>query len=419
MALSSPDERATDTLRRLCEEAATGELVCATEHAEVHVHLQEGRIAWATSSAARFAFTRYLREQCDIDTEVIRALLLECQRERKPLGETLVDWGIATAEQVRAGLSTQIVEALDALRADEHAQCVFLQKGRGYHRYSQAFTFPLGAVFPKRRRPHRASQRMPALSSRPPAPSLNAVLADLVADELDVRWVELHREGRVELRLPDGEPIGLHEFEQLLGAGADFIAVRGGPNNLIGVYVTSAQRSVWCGVDPDVVLNAMISTLRERLQRPSIARASIPGASMGEVRVLADRGLPPQFLRELMARSPAVWGVGIVSADGAAHCLAHREAIDAGPIQDRFGAHSVFLRAVRGLEFQSRDPISSERASVVTASAAGWIFGAELLDDTGRDVWLLVDPSAGLGIGWGLLAALLRRTSLTWRELRG
>ena len=103
---------------RLCELAeagATGELVCVGAGFEAHVFLQAGRVAWATDSTHPFAFASHLQRIAKIDVPTFRQVVEECRREKLPLGETLVAWGLATWDQVRAALTHQIGEAVALL----------------------------------------------------------------------------------------------------------------------------------------------------------------------------------------------------------------------------------------------------------------------------------------------------------------
>ncbi len=418
MTGARPDSIAT--LERLAREQATGELVCAAANAEVHVHLQAGRVAWATSSAARFAFGKYVLERCDLDAEALKELVAECRREHKPLGETLIEWGVASTEAVRAALREQIVDALATLRQAGPTQTVFLQRGAGYRSYNPTFTFALEEVVQRRRRTRASEQRMPRRSSHPPPMGVAARLLDLAGQEPEIRWLEHHVGGSPTCRVPDGTaPAGIHELGHALFSGdVDYAVVRGGAENLIGVSLPNGGGSVWCGVDPSVVLGAMVTALRERLATERPARNSLPAATLGPIHVGADRGIGRGVLEEVLDRTPAVWAATIVDRDGHADWLARREAIAPGELEARVAPFSGFLRGVRHLTVGTDASVSLPRASMVAAAASGWLFGAELLDESRRDLWLLLDPSAGQGLGWAILEALLRRTSLTSREVR-
>src|SRR5262245_25437261 len=104
----SSGDRVLDRIAALASQNASGELICASDSVEVHVFLQRGRIAWATDSTRPLAFTRHLLQTAQIDVEVFREILESCRREKRPLGETLIAWGVATREEVRDALRHQI-----------------------------------------------------------------------------------------------------------------------------------------------------------------------------------------------------------------------------------------------------------------------------------------------------------------------
>ncbi|MBX3271221.1 MAG: hypothetical protein KF729_13220 [Sandaracinaceae bacterium] len=409
------------TLERLARDAATGELVCAAPGAEVHVHLQSGRVAWATSSAARFAFGKYVLERCDLDAHALRELVNECRRDGKPLGETLIAWGVATPDAIRAALREQILDALDTLRSAGPAQTVFLQRGAGYRSYNPAFTFALEELVERRRRPRASEPRLPRAPSRPPPPGgLAARLVELAAEEPEIRWIEHHRDGALMCRVPDGAPFGdlATPARALFAEDVEYAVVRGPAQTLIGVATPDGGGSVFCGVDPEVVLGAMVTVLRERLVPERAPRARSGGAPTGAVHVAADRGIARVVLDEVLERTPAVWGVALVDREGRARWLARRDAVAGPALEARVTPFSSFLRAARALTVGAGADVALPRASMAAASSSGWLFGGELLDETGRDLWLLVDPTTGQGLGWAILEALLRRTSLTAEELR-
>src|SRR5262245_16527825 len=121
----------------------SGEFICASSATEVHVHLQGGRIAWATDSRHAFVFTRYLQEHANLATEQFREVLDECRRKHLPLGETLIAWKLASLEDVRAALKNQISCALTELSRLAQGQRVFLERTKGYQKYAAELTFDL------------------------------------------------------------------------------------------------------------------------------------------------------------------------------------------------------------------------------------------------------------------------------------
>ena len=146
-------------LRLLVQQEATGEWVCASTRAEVHVFLQSGRVAWATSSAAELGFTQHLLEATEVDPASIREVVRACRRERPPFGETLVEWGLATEVEVRNALQAQIRDSLATLPSE--GETVFLRQGRDYRGYNHDLTFAFDEVWKQRRRHPSSVRRRP------------------------------------------------------------------------------------------------------------------------------------------------------------------------------------------------------------------------------------------------------------------
>jgi hypothetical protein len=142
----APGKRsALEQLADLAEQGASGELVCSTAGGEIHVYLQAGRIAWASSTGQRHAFTDRLKAVTGADDEVIEAVVAECSRTHRPIGEGLIAWKVATAEQVRASLRHQIRGALAGAARDPGARTLFLERAH-YCRYDRDLTFQLAEV---------------------------------------------------------------------------------------------------------------------------------------------------------------------------------------------------------------------------------------------------------------------------------
>ncbi|HSD88959.1 MAG TPA: hypothetical protein VLB44_15635, partial [Kofleriaceae bacterium] len=134
--------RPIDELQRLSRAGVNGELICAASQVEIHVFLQAGRIAWATDSRHPFAFASHLQTIARIDPDTLRQVVEECRRERLPLGETLVEWGLANWDGVRTALAHQISLAVSQLESLDVAQTLFLE--RGFRDYNEKLTFAVG-----------------------------------------------------------------------------------------------------------------------------------------------------------------------------------------------------------------------------------------------------------------------------------
>lgn len=148
-APSLSDAPPLQLLNRHVAARATGELVAVGDGLEVHLYLQAGRIAWGTTTSDRFVFRSYLVETFHVDQEALQEALLDGQRTRRPLGETLVAWGMLTPEQVREGLQVQVLAALRALLRCNASQSLFLPRGANYAGYEAGLTFALDELLPR------------------------------------------------------------------------------------------------------------------------------------------------------------------------------------------------------------------------------------------------------------------------------
>ncbi len=119
-------------LQEATDASSSGEFIAVSEDCEIHVHLQTGRIAWATSSKMKYAFTRYLVEQFSVDPDLIKLVIQRCRRGSTNVGESLVKAKVATQEQVRESLRLQMRDALITLREMTTSNTVFLPRNCEY-----------------------------------------------------------------------------------------------------------------------------------------------------------------------------------------------------------------------------------------------------------------------------------------------
>ncbi len=132
-------------LHDLEQRGASGEFVCSCSTAEVHVYMQGGRIAWARDSLHRRAFTEHLKEHAGLDQASVEEVLAECRRTRRPLGETLVSWKLATRDQVRAAIRHQMVQALNMVEDADPCRALFLERAED-KQYDPQLTFQLSEL---------------------------------------------------------------------------------------------------------------------------------------------------------------------------------------------------------------------------------------------------------------------------------
>ena len=122
-------------------EGSTGELVAVDDGLEVHVYLQAGRVAWGTTTAERFVFRRHLEAQHGLTEEALRSVIDEAYRAGAPLGESLVNRGVLTVDQVRGALRAQVLAVLRSLARCATAAALFLPRGERYLAYDARLTF--------------------------------------------------------------------------------------------------------------------------------------------------------------------------------------------------------------------------------------------------------------------------------------
>lgn len=405
-----PDtENPLSTLERLIADAATGELICAAPSLEVHVFLQNGRVAWCTESGKPFAFTRKLFELTELDSETFRHLLEECRRDRLPLGETLIQWRVASFEEVREALRHQIVEALASLVSQEQAQLLFLERSREFAEYDPALTFDLDDVLPVSPSAETAKD---GCLGRDPA-ELVRRLRDQVPEAL---WVLVIEDGRRLAHHPASAP-ETDLIEPLaalsLDDGADFLAVRTALGTLLGTQIPGSSRSLWCALSVECTFGAAFSALTSILRLD--AHAGAAGDPAGDLGAIAQEGASeagPAIL-SFMERAGDVLAVSLLDRDGCGAYRALREtseisaAIDAPerrrPILERASAAEDLLP--RG----GRGDLGPLQKTMVTGEGNFWCFGTEVVADPDETLWLLTSRHTSQGLGWAYLSALCRQ----------
>lgn len=123
---------------------ATGELVAVHESLEVHVFLQRGGVAWGTTTADRYLFRRYLQKVFGVERELLKSIVDDCFRHRRPLGEALINSGVLTRTQVREALACQARASVRALPLCSGGSHLFLERSStSFASYDPALTFTL------------------------------------------------------------------------------------------------------------------------------------------------------------------------------------------------------------------------------------------------------------------------------------
>ncbi len=380
----------------------SGEFICATSTLEVHVFLQRGRVAWATDSAHPFEFARSLKARRNIDDQTFREVVETCRRDRLPLGETLVEWDLASWGDVQAALAHQLRLALASLARCSVGSTVFLER-HNYARYDEKLTFDVREL-------------VGALASEEPVPSARTTATGSTARQLlDIikgsRWVQLVEEGRV---VDDAgasqEALDLSDISRLtLGDGADFVAVRSADGCLLGAQLAGTRRQLWTMLAIDSTFGAAVAALSAAGVLSRRQRHDTP-LELGAWRREPTSPLPAidqvfSFGRDvlgavLLSTDERTAGIGRAGLDEA-RCvsLARRRAPLFGIL-----ARSKAPGALGALGFDLR--------TLVTGDGPIWCFGAETFGaEPWASAWVFTARQGSQGIGWACLTTLSRSIS--------
>lgn len=391
----------------------SGELVCVCSAGEVHVYLQNGRVAWATDSQHPFAFGSSLQESAAIDVDTFRHVVEECRRDRLSLGETLVAWGLASWEDVRASLLHQIRLALGVLASADEATAQLLFLERSYRRYKEELTFELGELMVEAPSPALAAASLPPMStSLATRPDLAKQLRSSIEG---LSWVEVIEAERVVDSDPEssGPRVPSSLARTTLLDGADFVAVRAARSAIVGLSLGPA-RTLWSRLAPEATFGAVvasISALAPRKSRASDAPSG-PHTSAAPWRVGGADAATMLAIDSFLDRAHDVLGVVVLAGEAETIVRAGR----ASGRLDQDSCIDVARRRARcftsgGVTASDPRPLASlgfYLRTLVSGEAELWCFGAELAPETGETVWLFLDRGSSQGLGWACLSAITR-----------
>lgn len=341
----------------LAERGATGEFVCVSAESEIHVHLQDGRVAWATDSASPFTFRRWLVEHTSLSLDTYLEVLEWCRLERRPIGQTLIEWRAVSPEEVRSALEFQITGALSRFRGRGTGRALFLERASSVA-HDASFTFEVADVTPRSDLVERLTAEIPnatfeVLDGSGSSPDL-ALPASSVTD------------------------------------GAELIAYRSKPGTVLGVALSS-RRSIWCRLDPDAAFGGPLDAICKATNK---AISTPPGPPL--LRLSERIGERAQLLDAIDAfqvRAPEVLGL-VIAERGEPIAIVHR--LSTGPRE----LDSLVRR--RGGLLQV-----DEQASFMTSEKQLWCFGSRP-PSSDRTLWLFLDRAATPGLGWAYLPSLER-----------
>lgn len=380
------------TLAKHVAASATGELIAVGDGVEVHLYLQAGRIAWGTTTAERFVFRRHLEEHFQIDAGALQETLIDCQKTRRPLGESLITRNVLTLAQVREALRAQVASAVSSLEQCAADQMLFLPRGENFLSYDTRLTFSFDEIQGQSQLPlevlHQLEQAVPQLTGA-------AVLA----------------EGRVLASLRVPPPVSaIEELSQQFLEGAHLMVLRASGGNLIGGTLPQAKHSLWCGLPAKLSVSAAMAVVMHHS-----GKAVSDAHSVGPTGVFQEFGGTPHSvagLQGILERAIFPAAVAVLGRESTPTTWAlareplvlNQFIVDARHRQRALDADVFFTRPqgpnaeLLGLAFQS----------VLVADGEWWWFGADLVTGEPASVWLMMPRSANQGLGWALLASVVR-----------
>ena len=213
----------------------------------------------------------------------------------------------------------------------------------------------------------------------------------LLDAEAQVEWCALAEAGQLRA-LPEQHP--LRPELPCASLDASLVVLRGDRQQVVALC--AAGTSAWCGAAPDALLGALVPMLRRRL-----GIAATPPRMEQSITRTMPVGVSSDFIAELFCR-PEVWSVYGVDRQGNARILGSRLEGD-----QRETALSLD-ELIEG----HRDVLSAEdpRISAAATMATGSWFGGNVEHPELRSIWLVLDPCEPQGMGWALLASVLRPT---------
>jgi hypothetical protein len=407
--------RPLDALITHAKSGASGEFVCAAKLGEIHVYLQKGKIAWATDSKHAFAFASYLQAAAGIDKNTFRQVVEECRREKLPLGETIVAWGLTTLEGVREALFHQVEQALRLLSSVDTGQALFLE--RVYRKYDERLVFHV-SEFLDVLEPSEALPSPLAESQPPPSAHCSDLARQLRSSVEGLSWVEVLKNDQV----VDADPVAQSGrvasrlARSTLLDGADFIAVRSACSSVLGLSL-SESRSVWCRIIADSTFGAVVSAIWSVAGVSEQAFSCAPPAKHSKAwSIGAESSATNEAIRMFLTRASDVLGTIVLANNATKEPVAGYGcgALEIDRCLDvaRRRRHSLGLALTTDDGQCALDSIGFDLRTMVSGERSLWCYGAEI-EPEGETLWLFLDRKNSQGLGWAYLTALTRALERT------
>lgn len=407
-----PQTEAFTQLADLIRREASGEFIAATRGCEIHLFLQQGRLAWGYSTRNRGTFRAYLESACGVTSSDFSEIIEACRRERAPLGETLVRLKLASTEQVSGALRQQIATAVQELAELGDVQAMFLARDAAWRDHNGTLTFTLDEVL-EFALPPRASA---ALDSAALARRVRKALPTLEWVAIADASAILHAEPPAVRRAkgPGPEP-GASEAAALhratIAQGAHLVFTRNGTTT-VGVALADDASSLWGRLSRGTPLFEALATFSRLGAKPPPA----PRPLEGDARREGPTDAPFDASASSLLRDPAVSAILTVGDDGSPGPSFARPTLQVDRLLPRLVLRSALLAQISSDHPDHPDhpnPVTSPSPSPVprwglprdlsVADELGWWFGAPTGHAT---TWILTSPSLSPGLGLAFLRTM-------------
>jgi hypothetical protein len=420
-----PQTEALTQLAELIHRDASGEFIAATRGCEVHLFLQQGRLAWGYSTRNRGTFRAYLESACGVTSSDFSEIIEACRRERAPLGETLVRLKLASTEQVSGALRQQIAAAVQELAALGDVPAMFLARDAVWRDHNGTLTFTLDEVLEFALPPKASAALDGAALTRRVRKALPSLEWVAIANASSVIHAEQPPEGSANGPAAS-EAAALHRAT--IAQGAHLVFTRNG-STTVGVALADDASSLWGRLSRGTALFEALATFSRLGARPPQARSPLEGD--------ARREGPPDAAFDAVApsllRDPTVSAVLTLGDDGRPGPSLTRPTLRVDRLVPRLVLRSTLLAQTSSdhpnaashpiapshpelpnpVASPSPDPAPGLRLprDLSVADELGWWFGAP----TGHSItWILTSASLSPGLGLAFLRTMttgLRRLS--------
>lgn len=399
-------------LRSLCTRGATGEFVCVAEGIEWHVHLDRGRLAWATSSDVRGAFRRSLCIQCGLSPEELECMLEECRSQGMTLTRAVEMWGKGGASEVRAATADQVGAALRSLCRRPVGSTLFLDRQGAYRDHDPEMTFDAIEML----------DSFEAELETPRSTMPGATLARLMASIPGARWVQLasaDEPAHVVSRVPATPALpAIPEISEL-----DLMVLRAPGGTVVCVPFAVDERHLWIRLRREAPLGPVLAALRSHLPQRVFRWGSMHEPGVDHLAVVEPTGVlrapsvrPPsgdEPIAQLLRQVPALSAAAVLDEHGRITHSASQRASDVqslfAPVQ-RYGKLLPSSEAPGGLaafdfECEGEGDWRRPMSSLAVSMDGQWFFMIEhMAGPTPRQLWLSLRFDCPPGLGWACLS---------------